>query len=286
MAKKYYWLKLMNDFFQQPKMKKLRKIAGGDTYTIIYLKMQLLSLKTGGKLYYDGIEETFAEELALTIDEDEDNVLFTLMYLQKQGLIEKIDEQVYTLPEAVQRIGSESDAAERMRRMRENKKEAKALADQGVKAIEAAPEASQCYAEASQCYNGVRTCDTEIEIDIDIEKDKEREEENDAGDKSPATPPAKKKSSRFVPPTLEEIRAYCEERRNGVDAARFFDYYTATNWYRGKTKVKDWRACVRTWEQNEQQAPRYPSRAQNERSRVKSEAEHARGGSSDGFGWA
>ena len=48
--KKYYWLKLMNDFFTQPRIKKLRKIAGGDTYTIIYLKLQLLSLKTNGVL--------------------------------------------------------------------------------------------------------------------------------------------------------------------------------------------------------------------------------------------
>ena len=44
-SKKYYWLKLKNDFFTSKEMKKLRKIAGGDTYTIIYLKLQLLSLQ-------------------------------------------------------------------------------------------------------------------------------------------------------------------------------------------------------------------------------------------------
>lgn len=43
--KRYYWLKLMDDFFDSKRIKKLRKMAGGDTYTIIYLKMQLLSLK-------------------------------------------------------------------------------------------------------------------------------------------------------------------------------------------------------------------------------------------------
>ena len=58
-AKKYYWLKLMKDFFTQPKIKKLRKIAGGDTYTIIYLKLQLLSIDSDATLEYQGIEENF-----------------------------------------------------------------------------------------------------------------------------------------------------------------------------------------------------------------------------------
>ena len=74
MAKKYYWLKLKNNFFMSAKNKKiLRKIAGGDTYTIIYLKMQLYSLEDDGKLYFDGIEENFVEEMALKIDEDPEN---------------------------------------------------------------------------------------------------------------------------------------------------------------------------------------------------------------------
>ena len=62
--KKYYWLKLQNDFFSHKEIKKLRKIAGGDTYTVIYLKMLLVSLKNDDCLFYDGVEETFAEELA------------------------------------------------------------------------------------------------------------------------------------------------------------------------------------------------------------------------------
>ena len=87
MAKKYYWLKLKEDFFNQKEIKKLRKIAGGDTYTIIYLKMQLLSLKNGGILKYEGTEDTFSEQLALEIDEDIDNIEVTLSYLNKNNLI-------------------------------------------------------------------------------------------------------------------------------------------------------------------------------------------------------
>lgn len=89
MAKKYYWLKLMSDFFTQPKIKKLRKIAGGDTYTIIYLKLQLSSLKNDGKLFFEGIEENIFKEIALDIDEKVENVKFTIEYLCKQKLIVK-----------------------------------------------------------------------------------------------------------------------------------------------------------------------------------------------------
>lgn len=99
MAKKYYWLKLKNDFFTQPKIKKLRRLAGGDTLTIIYLKLQLLSLQNEGKLYFEGIEDTFAEELSLTIDEDKDNILLTLQYLVHQGLIEEVEQDEYVLTE-------------------------------------------------------------------------------------------------------------------------------------------------------------------------------------------
>jgi hypothetical protein len=47
---------------------------------------------------------------------------------------------------------------------------------------------------------------------------------------------------------LEEVRAYCQERKNDVDPERFIDYYTANGWHVGKNKMKDWRAAVRTWE--------------------------------------
>lgn len=56
---------------------------------------------------------------------------------------------------------------------------------------------------------------------------------------------------RFVKPTIEEVRAYCKERNNGVDAQRFVDYYESKGWKVGRTPMKDWRACVRTWENRE-----------------------------------
>ena len=122
MAKKYFWLKLKDDFFRQKEIKKLRRIAGGDTFTIIYLKMQLLSLKDNGKLFYEGIEDNFCEELALEIDEDTDNVQLTVSYLMKHGLLEEATQDEYILPQTISAIGSESDSAERVRKSRAKRK--------------------------------------------------------------------------------------------------------------------------------------------------------------------
>ena len=55
---------------------------------------------------------------------------------------------------------------------------------------------------------------------------------------------------RFIPPTIEEVKAYCQERKNNVDAERFADYYNSNGWMVGKNKMKDWKAAVRTWERN------------------------------------
>lgn len=57
--------------------------------------------------------------------------------------------------------------------------------------------------------------------------------------------------SRFTPPTIEEVTAYCSERGTGVDAQKWFDHYSANGWMVGKNKMKDWRAAVRTWERSE-----------------------------------
>lgn len=127
--KRYYWLKLKDDFFAQKAIKKLRKIAGGDTYVIIYLKMQLKAIKTDGILKFENVEEDFAEELALDLDEDIENVKVTLSFLQSQGLIEQISDNNYKLPETIKCIGSESDSAERKRNQRLREKQDKLECD-------------------------------------------------------------------------------------------------------------------------------------------------------------
>lgn len=122
-TKKYYWLKLKEDFFKDKEIKKLRRIAGGDTYTIIYLKLMLLGMRDECKLYFEGIEDTFAEELALELDEDTDNVKVTLLYLLKMGLLQEVNENELFLTRLPECIGKETSKAEIMRKKRARDKE-------------------------------------------------------------------------------------------------------------------------------------------------------------------
>lgn len=65
-----------------------------------------------------------------------------------------------------------------------------------------------------------------------------------------------KPPKRFTAPTIEEVKEYCAERKNGVDAERFVNYYTANGWKVGKNPMKDWKAAVRTWERNDSGKPK------------------------------
>lgn len=59
-----------------------------------------------------------------------------------------------------------------------------------------------------------------------------------------------KKEKNSIPPSLEMVKKYCEERNNGIDPYRFIDHYTSKGWVIGKSKMKDWQAAVRTWEKS------------------------------------
>lgn len=133
-GKRYYWLKLKDDFFSSKRIKKLRRLAGGDTFTIIYLKMQLLAMKSDGVLKWTGLEEDFASELALDLDEEPDNVKVTMNYLLSCGLAESSDNINYFLPYSVENVGSESSSAQRVRVYREKQKllEAHDQSNEGV----------------------------------------------------------------------------------------------------------------------------------------------------------
>ena len=150
-GKRYYWLKLQDGFFGSKRIKKLRNLAGGDTFTIIYLKMQLLAIKNEGVLEYTGLEDTFAEELALDIDEKPENVGITVNYLLRCGLMETSDNTEFFLPYAVENTGSEGSSAQRVRDYR------------GRKALQS----NASVTMAKQIGNGEK----EIEKELEIEKE-------------------------------------------------------------------------------------------------------------------
>ncbi len=116
--KKYYWLKFKIDFFADPKIKKLRRIPGGDTYTIIYQKLLLLSVPHGGILALQGIEDSLADELSLILDETAEAIGICWAFLLANKMVEEINRLEYFMSSLQSMIGSESDSAERKRRQR------------------------------------------------------------------------------------------------------------------------------------------------------------------------
>ena len=151
--KRYYWIQLAQDFFKSKEMKLLRKIAGGDTHTIIYLKMMLISLEDGGHIYYDGLADNLAEEIALVIDENVEDIKITLIFLESKGLLTRNSDRDYFLEQVPEMVGSETASARRVRKFRENQL-------------------------ALQCNNDVtkRNGDIEKDIDTDIEIEKDVDE--------------------------------------------------------------------------------------------------------------
>lgn len=216
--KRYFWLKLHKDFFQRKEIKRLRKIAGGDTYTIIYLKMLLRSIMSDGKLYFDGLEDDFASELALDLDEKEENVQITIQYLLKSGLLEMCSDEEYYLPDTKDSTGCETAVASRVRKHRERKK------------------ALQCNTNVTQAK---QLCNGEIE--------KEKEKELEIDNKCAST---KQKRKRFVKPTISDIEQYCSEKNISINAQQFIDYYESNGWKVGRNSMKDWQATVRRWASN------------------------------------
>lgn len=185
--KRYYWLKLKDDFFDSRKMKKLRKVAGGDTYTIIYLKLQLLSINNEGVIEFEGTDEDIYHQLALDIDEEIDDIKMTLAFCNANDLIDYVDDDVF-LSEVPALIGSETAST---RRSRKHRRKQKALQSNG---------------RALQCNTNATKCNTEQERDI--EQEQERRE--------------KSKSSREEELTY---RCYCQFIKNNsnIDDRDLFD---------------------------------------------------------------
>ena len=151
--KRYFWIQLAQDFFKSKEMKLLRKIAGGDTHTIIYLKMMLISLEDGGHIYYDGLADNLAEEIALVIDENVEDIKITLIFLESKGLLTRNSDRDYFLEQVPEMVGSETASTRRSRKHRELQK--------------------------LHCNTIATTCNGDIDIDIDIEKDIEKDIDKD-----------------------------------------------------------------------------------------------------------
>lgn len=147
-------MQLSEEFFKSKEMKLLRRLPGGEEHTIIYLKLMLASLQDDGKIFFEGLADSLAEEMALIIDEDAEAVRMTLMFLEQKKLLTTSDNFVYKLEQVPEMIGSETASTRRSRKYRSTQK------------------ALQCNTDATKC-NG------EIDIDIEIEAEVEKEKKNE-----------------------------------------------------------------------------------------------------------
>ena len=161
--KRFFWLKLKEDFFDEKSVRYLRKLPQGDSIVIVYLKMLLKSLRDEGMIKYERILPTATEELALYLDEPETVVALSITAFLKMGLVEQWDNDTYYMAALQHMIGSESASAARMRKHRE------------IQAEKQLP--SHCDTLVTPGDADVTGRDTEIELEKEREKDSLDDEE-------------------------------------------------------------------------------------------------------------
>lgn len=183
--KRFYWLKLNEDFFEDDTIRWIEEQENGEKYVLFYLKLCLRSLKDEGRLirYVGEVLVPYdIKALSKLTNTDKDTVAVALDLFQQIGLIEKREIGDIYMKQINEMIGSETESAKKMRRLRAREKALiPSVADDG----------SQCDYEVIECDSDVMKCDTDIEIDIEIDKDIDKEKEE-------------KKN----PPPFEEIISY------------------------------------------------------------------------------
>ncbi len=227
--KKYYYLRLKDNFFDSDELKILESMKDGYLYSNILLKLYLRSLKNDGKLVVNDRIPYNAEMLASVTGHQVGTVKQALSIFKDLGLIDVLENGAIYMLDIQNFIGRGSSEADRKREYRQRIENDRTNVQTKVQQIsEKSPP----------------------EIEIEIEKDIEIEKEIHSSAKSTTT-----KRKRFEKPTLSEIKAYCIERNNNVDAQHFFDHYESNGWKVGKNSMKNWQAAVRTWERSEYRKP-------------------------------
>lgn len=232
--KKYYYLRLKDNFFDSDELKILESMKDGYLYSNILLKLYLRSLKNDGKLVVNDRIPYNAEMLASVTGHQVGTIKQALSMFKELGLIEILENGAIYMLDIQNFIGKGSTEADRQRlydrRISDERKQKKLTQSRNLEEI----------LEKS-------TPEIEIELEKEIKIEKEIEIDSSASTTT--------KRKRFEKPTLSEIKAYCIERGNKVDAQHFFDYYESNGWRVGKNSMKNWQAAVRTWERSEYRKP-------------------------------
>ena len=229
-SKKFYWLKLKRDFFKRHDIRIVEEMPNGKDYILFYLKMLVESVDHEGKLRFSDTIPYNEQMLATITNTNIDVVREAMKIFTSLEMIEVIDDGTIFMNETMRMIGSavDNDNANRQRRFREKKKQ------------ESLPAVTKSNAGITPDV----TKDNESKS-IEIEKEIELESKEKC-----------EKKSRFIPPTLEQVQDYCEERNSDVDPKRFFEYYQAGGWKDAKgNPVRNWKQKIITWEKHSNGKP-------------------------------
>lgn len=221
--KKYYWLKLKRDFFKRHDIKIIEAMDNGKDYVLFYLKLLLESIDHEGSLRFSETVPYNEKMLATITDTNIDIVRSAVQVFAELGMMERFDDGTLYMSQVQSMIGSETSEAIRLREIRAKKKQMLITQEESV--------------QRTKTYEN-RTPELEIELDKEIEKDIRE------------TPDKPAKRASFQKPSLDDVKAYCLERKNKVDPSKFMAYYESNGWKVGRNAMKDWRAAVRTWEGN------------------------------------
>lgn len=247
---KYYWLKLKEDFFDDKVIKYLRRLPEGPTLVIIYLKMQLKSLKTEGFLRYDGILPTCEEELALVLDESPMLVSGAINALEKMGVVERWENDVLYMKAMQELIGTESESAARVRKHREMQK----LKENRTKMLQSNGLPLLCNAVVTGCNTEIEIRDREKREEIEIEIDGEIDQDP-PDDEHPASPahisvPYEQVKSLYnqICVSFSKCTAMSEARKKAIKA-RFTSGYTLEDFRRlfEKTEASRFMKGANSW---------------------------------------
>jgi predicted phage replisome organizer len=230
-SKKFYWLKLKRDFFKRHDIRIVEDLPNGKDYILFYLKMLVESVDHEGKLRFSDTIPYNEQMLATITNTNIDIVRAAMDIFTKLEMIEIIDDGTIFMTETMKMIGcaADNDNAKRQQRFRDRKKTEKAIA-----------------LEDSVTNNNAKITDsvTNNNESKSIEIEKEKEKELDSKESKP-------KKTRFIPPTLEQVQEYCDERGNDIDPRQFFEYYQAGGWKDAKgNPVRNWKQKVITWEKH------------------------------------
>ena len=220
------WVKLTTDMFDNRKIKHLRRLPEGNNIVLIWVMLLTMAgrCNAGGMIFLTENIPYTPKMLADELDFEETTVGLALQLLEQLDMI-VMDNGFFSIAgwEEYQNI-------EGMEKIREQNRLAQRRAREKKKLLASVNDKS---------YDSHMTVILRHDIEEDIEE-KELEKEYIESSVPPHAP------------TLDEVKKYCDERGNNIDADKFYDYYTSIGWMsRGNIPIRDWKTKVRYWEKTE-----------------------------------